>query len=244
MRKINYKLGHFSFNGKNSQEFGICIEKTPSLDRPQRKHNLYKVPGRSGDIIEMLDAFENINKTYEVWAANDNFRDVGNDFVSISEWLYSTNGYVRLEDDFEPDIYRMAYFVGPFDVENLLNLYGKTKLTFNCRPERYYKSGEVTLSVSNGGNIVNRTAFTAKPLLKVVGSGNVSISIGSHTMYINNLVDYIYIDCDSMEAYRQSTENRNGLISGEFPVIEKGSQQIRTTGNVTSVEITPRWYTI
>ena len=90
MRKINYKLGHFSFNGKNSQEFGICIEKTPSLDRPQRKHNLYKVPGRSGDIIEMLDAFENIDKTYEVWAANDNFRDVGNDFVSISEWLYST----------------------------------------------------------------------------------------------------------------------------------------------------------
>ena len=39
MRKIDYTLGHFVFNGRNSSEFGLCIEATPSLDRPERKHN-------------------------------------------------------------------------------------------------------------------------------------------------------------------------------------------------------------
>lgn len=244
MRKIDYKKGHFAFNGHNSVEFGICIEETPSLDRPKRHYKVYDVPGRNGEIIEMMNSFENIDKEYKVWAANDYFRDVTQDYIAISEWLNATNGYCRLEDDFEPDIYRMAYFTGPFDVENLLTLYGKTKLKFRCRPERFYKSGERSIEVANGGNIHNFTAFTAKPLIKITGSGNCSITIGTHTMNIANLVDYIYIDCDNMEAYRQKAENRNLLISGDFPVIDPGNQQVRTTGSVTKIEIIPNWYTI
>ena len=50
MRKIDYTLGHFVFNGRNSSEFGLCIEATPSLDRPERKqaslHILQQCAGR------------------------------------------------------------------------------------------------------------------------------------------------------------------------------------------------------
>lgn len=244
MRKIDYTLGHFVFNGHNSDEFGICIENTPSLDRPERKHNVYQIPGRNGDIVEMLDAYDNINKTYTVWAANDYFTDVTKDYNAIAAWLYTTNGYTRLEDDFEPDIFRLAYFVGPMDVENLLNMYGKTKLTFNCRPERYFKDGEKTITITNGSTIINKTAFTAKPLICITGSGDCSIRIGIHTMNITGLVDYIYIDCDTMEAYRQAAENKNNMISGDFPVIDSGTQSIVTTGTITDIKVTPRWYTI
>lgn len=244
MRKIDYSLGHFVFNGHNSSEFGICIEKTPSLDRPERKHNIYKIPGRNGDIVEMLDAYDNVDKTYTVWAANDSYTNVAKDYDAIASWLYTTNGYARLEDDFEPEIFRLAYFVGPMNVENLLNMYGKTKIKFNCRPERYYKDGERTVSRVSGSTITNRTAFIAKPLIRITGSGDCSIRIGSHTMNITGLTDYIYIDCDTMEAYRQITENKNNTISGDFPVIEPGTQTIHTSGSITLVEITPRWYTI
>lgn len=244
MRKIDYTLGHFVFNGRNSSEFGLCIEATPSLDRPERKHNVYKIPGRNGDIVEMLDAYNNINKTYEVWAANDYFNEVTQDYNAIAAWLYSVNGYARLEDDFEPNIFRMGYFVGPMDVENLLNMYGRTKLTFNCRPERYFKDGEKTITVTNGSSITNKTNFTAKPLIKLTGSGNCTLRIGTHTMNITGLVDYIYIDCDTMEAYRQAAENKNNMISGDFPVIDPGTQQVYTTGTITDIKVTPRWYTI
>lgn len=244
MRKIDYSLGHFVFNGHNSSEYGICIENTPDLNRPERKYNVYKIPGRSGDVVEQLDAYNNINKTYQVWAANDYFSDVVKDYNAIASWLYTSNGYCRLEDDFEPDTFRLGYFVGPMDVENLLNMYGKTKLTFNCRPERFYKDGEKVITVANGSTIQNRTSFTAKPLIKVAGSGNITLRIGSHTMTITGLVDYIYIDCDTMDAYRQSAENKNNMISGDFPVIDPGNQSVYTTGNVTSIQVTPRWYTI
>lgn len=244
MRKIDYTLGHFAFNGQNSSNFGICVESTPSLDRPERQHNIYNVPGRNGAIIEQLDTFNNVNREYRVWAANDYYNSVDKDYNAISEWLYNSNGYCRLEDDFEPDIFRLAYFVGPMDVENLLNMYGKTKLTFNCRPERFYKDGEKTITVASGSNIQNRTAFTAKPLIRIAGSGNCSIRIGTHTMNITGLVDYIYIDCDTMEAYRQAAENKNNMISGDFPVIDSGTQSIVTTGTITDIKVTPRWYTI
>jgi len=244
MRKIDYTLGHFAFNGQNSSNFGICVESTPSLDRPERQHNVYNVPGRNGAIIEQLDTFNNVNREYKVWAANDYYNSVDKDYNAISEWLYNSNGYCRLEDDFEPDIFRLAYFVGPFDVENMLNMYGRTKLTFVCRPERFYKTGEKTIEVADGDYILNKTAFTSRPLIKITGSGDCSIAIGNNIMYISSLQDYIYIDCDTMDAYRQSAENKNNTISGDFPNIAPGRQLIRLTGNITKVEIVPRWYTI
>ena len=246
MRKIDYTLGHFAFNGRNSADFGLCIESTPSLDRPLRQHNVYNVPGRNGAIIEQLDTFDNVNREYQVWAANDYYTSVDKDYNAISEWLYNSNGYCRLEDDFEPDIFRLAYFVGPFDVENMLNMYGRTKLTFVCRPERFYKDGEVVIKAHSGDYINNRTRFTAKPLIKVTSSGIGfrSIHIGDNLM---NLVfggdQTVYIDCDTMEAYKPDGTRLNNILSASFANIDPGKQLITLSG-IDEIEITPRWYTI
>lgn len=241
-KKINYNQGTFWFNGQSSKDYGVVIASTPSLDRPTRKYNTYTIPGRSGDIVEMLDAYNNIDKQYEIWAANDVYNTAADGFEDITAWLYTTDGYARLEDDFEPEIFRLAYFVGPMTITNELNLYGTSKITFNCRPERYLKSGEKMVEVTN--EINNPTKFTSKPLIKVTGTGKCTITIGTRTMTIDGLADYIYIDCDSMDAYRQDAENKNNMISGDFPLIDPGKQTIATTGNITKVEIMPRWYTI
>ena len=71
MHKIDRDLGVFTYNDKSSKDFDIIVEKLPSLNRPQRQHDIYKVPGRSGDIIEQYNAYENITITYEVWFSNN-----------------------------------------------------------------------------------------------------------------------------------------------------------------------------
>ena len=59
-----------------------------------------------------------------------------------------------------------------------------------------------------------------------------------------NVTDYINIDCDSQNAYRLATENKNSLISGNFPLILPGANTIGITGTTTKVEVTPRFFTI
>ena len=90
----------------------------------------------------------------------------------------------------------------------------------------------------------NPTRFDAKPLLHVEGSGTVTITIAGVTITITGLVDYINIDCDRMNAYRLATENKNSMVSGTFPKLVPGSNTIATTGTVSKLVITPRFFSI
>ena len=73
--------------------------------------------------------------------------------------------------------------------------------------------------------------------------GIVTVTIGGKTISAN-VTDYINIDCDSQNAYRLATENKNSLISGSFPLILPGANTIGITGTTTKVEVTPRFFTI
>lgn len=253
MRKIDYSLGEFMFNGRSSKDFSICIEKAPSFSRPMRSHNIYKVPGRSGDIIEPLDAYENIERSYDIWAANDSFTNAAQDYDSIAEWLYNSNGYCRLEDDFEPGIFRLAYFVGPIDVENLLNMYGRTTITFNCKPEKYLVNGDKPITLTNSAytSMLNPTKFRAKPFIKLKhnsGTGSVQITgdFSSGTgLQISNVNADTYIDCELMDVYTD-TGSKNSDTTGEFPFLDPGLHRIyfRSTGVGVTATLVPRWYTI
>lgn len=259
MRKIDYTQEQFMFNGRSSKDFSICIEKVPDLNKPEREANVYHIPGKNGDVIEQLDSFKNIERTYNVWAANDDYLNVAQDFDAIADWLYNSNGYCRLEDDFEPTIFRLAYFVGPMNIENLLNLYGKTKIEFSCRPEKYLKSGENVATFSTSSlTIYNPTKYIAKPLIKILPNytstsqelQHVEVSCSGRTIHIPRLRrgvvagSYALIDSDNMEV----TGSASSYDSyGEFPVIEPGEQTISITytmGNAPTIEVVPRWYTI
>ena len=121
--------------------------------------------------------------------------------------------------------------------------YGETLVSFVCRPERFYKSGDIARDLANGTDIFNPTRFPAKPLLHIEGSGNISITLGSDTITAT-ITDYINIDCDRMNAYRLASENMNDKIGGTFPKLAPGVNGVTLSGTITKATITPRFYTI
>ena len=92
----------------------------------------------------------------------------------LVEWLLSVSGYARLEDSYEPDYYRIAAVQAP---DSLLNLYDEAtavEVSFNCKPQRYLKSGEIPIIVENFSTIVkitNNTKCIALPKILVEGTG-------------------------------------------------------------------------
>lgn len=232
----------FTFAGVSSASFGLKVERIPNANRPERKYERYSVPGRNGDIFVPQDAWENVEQSYTVWGGRDkgDAVDLG---YEIAEWLFAPEGYQRLEDTYDPRHYRKAMFVGPFDFENFMLRQGKTELTFDCDPRRFLLSGETARGFSATGTITNPTAFTARPVITVHGSGNGTIECGDCPITIAGIYDGMVIDCERQDAYSGDT-NLNNLISGVFPVIPGGAQTITITGGITSIEVVPNWWTI
>ena len=92
----------------------------------------------------------------------------------------------------------------------------------------------------------NPTAFTAKPLIRVHGSGNITLAVDSSKIVITGLTTSkdIFIDCDSQDFYNGTINMGNMVtLSGNFPVFKPGDNIIqRTGGSSVTVYVTPRWW--
>ena len=240
--QVTSRQGLIVYGGEASSDYGMVVAEAPAFDKPTRRAEVFTVPGRNGSIIFQENAFDDVTRSYKVWVAEDS-GDLAEKVNAFTSWLYSKKGYQRLEDSFEPDVFRLGYYNGSGDVSNEFMQYGEATVSFTCRPERFYKSGEDAVSVSNGDKIYNPTKFDSKPLIHIEGTGSVSVSIGG-TVITATVTDYINIDCERMNAYRLPAENKNDQITGTFPTIKPGTNSIVITGTVTKVEITPKYFTI
>lgn len=237
------KQGLIVFGGEASSDYGMVIAEAPTFERPTRKITSYSVPGRNGQIIYQQDAWDDVVRSYEVWIDENKAQDLATSVNAFEAWLNSLKGYQRLEDNFEPETFRLAYYNGGTNISNELMQVGRATISFTCRPERFLKTGEDLLYVQNGDKIINPTRFTSKPLIRITAIGDVTIAIGGNTISVT-VADYMNIDSETMNVYRLPAENRNNLASGAFPVFVPGENTIGITGNVSEVRITPRWFTI
>ena len=240
---LTNRPGLIVYGGEASSDYGMVVAQAPSFDKPTKRTEVYTVPGKNGAVVFQDGSFEDVSRPYRVWLTEDKDTTLADKVNALSAWLYSKNGYTRLEDSFEPDVYRLGYYSGGAEFTNDLMQYGETTLVFTCRAERFYKSGEIPVTVTNGDKIDNLTRFVAKPLIHIEGSGTFTIAIGGNTISAT-LTDYINIDCETMNAYRLATENKNSDITGAFPQILPGSNTVGITGAPTLVTITPRFYTV
>lgn len=232
-----------TFDGVSTKDFGVYINGAQTYNAPARSREIISVPGRNGDLIIDNGRYENTDVVYHAFI----YRDFGVNVEGFRNLLLSRKGYVRIEDTYHPDEFRFGIYNGNFsaDVVEWLEA-GEFDLTFNCKPQRFLKDGydrafgADAYSFTSDGSLLNDTAQTAKPLLRVYGTG--TFTVGSGTMTISSASTYTDIDCDLMDAYKGST-NCNGNISGTFPTLEPGSNAVDLPGSgISKIEIIPRWW--
>lgn len=240
-------MGVIAFNGVSSADVGIEVEKFPSYDIPEKEYDIIHVPGRNGDIVIDTGTYKNVSRIYEVSIATRGIafhRKMGR----VAQWLYSASGYARLEDSYEPDSYRLAIYNKKVSIENLFNEAGKAKLEFNCKPQRFLKSGDIPTTITTSSILYNNTPFDALPLINVVTDdtagelvvGDVVLSIAA------NAGTNLTINSELQDVY-SGTANKNSYVtlnSGIFPKLVPGNNTISFTGGIQSVTIYPKWWTI
>lgn len=232
-----------SWAGTNSDTLGVIVEHYPIRVLPERVQTATEIAGRNGALLMVDGNWQNYEQEYEVYISAEK-RGLVRAARAVAEWLTAPVGYQRLEDSYEPDVYRMAFYEGGQDIESILNRFGRATISFNCKPQRFLKSGEATKSFTAAGSLTNITRFDALPMITVYGSGAGTVTVGGITVTLSAIDEYTVLDCELMDAYKGSVNKNPTVTATEFPKLVPGVNTISFSGGVTSLEIMPRWWTI
>lgn len=175
----------FTFDGQNSGSYDVYITGEAVYNAPERTVEMITIPGRDGDLALDKGRFENIPVKYPAGMFGDDQSAFAAKVRAFRNMMASRVGYCRLEDEYNPDEYRLALYKSGLEVEPVpFQRAGEFDILFDCNPFRFLKSGEAAVAVANNGTLTNPTLFESKPLLEVKGSGN--INLGSDTIKVTN----------------------------------------------------------
>lgn len=237
-------MGIVTFNGVSSKDLGIQVEHPPGYQTPVKDYDKIHVPGKNGDVVVYKGSYQNVQRPYDI-AIGDLERDYTDMANSVSEWLNSADGYARLEDSYEPEYYRLAIYEESMSLSNLFHHGGRATINFNCKPQRFLKSGDHKIITPSNTSLKNPTKFPSLPIIAVRGSGSAELQIGNYHVSISEIGGSIVIDSEIQDCYA-GTLNKNHyvtLING-YPKLTPGVNEISFSGGVTEVEVIPKWWTL
>lgn len=138
-----------TWNGVNSDTIGVIVEKIPNRYVPTRRFSPQQVAGRNGNILLVDKAFPNVEQEYEVYLSAE-AQGLPSVARACAEWLMGPDGYCRLTDSYDTTVYREAFLMGGYDLENILNKFGRCTITFSCKPQKYLLTGDTPISIPAG----------------------------------------------------------------------------------------------
>lgn len=232
--------------GVNLAEFGVVASGEGTFDAAARDVEVVPVAGRNGDLMRDMGRYKNITVKYPMSIAKSFILNA----AGLREFLSGLVGYQRIEDGYYPECFRLGKFEGPVEFSaGTLCRYGEATLSFNCKPQRFLISGELSLPFMEPGTILNPTNQIALPKIVVYGTGAGEVNINGTTVRIDAITDPIILDCEIENAYSEvegsAAVNQNGSIyAPKFPTLSPGTNTVSFSGDITKLEITPRWWTL
>lgn len=232
-------IGEITLNGKSSKDFQVYLTDAGIYGMPERDADTVQIEGKSGDLIIDNGRYKNKSTTFPCIIV-DNFTE---NFSAFIGYILNQKGYIRIENSFKPDEFILGRYTG--ELEPKITMYaekGKFELQFDRKPQRYIKEGEFPIEYTSSGSIYNAYTGTALPLVRVYGTG--TLTIGSISIVINSVDTYVDIDCELQDAYKGTT-NCNGnitLSNDKFFELASGINNFTIGNGISKIEIIPRWW--
>lgn len=232
-------LNKIIFDDIDSSDYGVFISGEGAYNAPARRGELVQIPGRNGDIFMDEGAYENIEVNYPGFIGRNKQNNFADILMNLRSALTSKAGYQRLEDTYHPDEFRMAIYHNGLEVEpKHYNRAGEFTMAFDCKPQRFLKSGETPVLFTLQGTILNPTLFESSPIIKVTGDGVVALSNAEKTysFTVSDNPGTITIDTELMEAYIYGGELHNLEDENENVIVDSMLIPIKIANGLDSFE--------
>jgi phage-related protein len=231
----------FYLDGVDARSVGIHLQAPLTFSEAVPISEAQSIPGRNGDLIFETGSYENRSGSASCFCLQ---RDVEKALRNASRFLMSKKGYRRLETSDDPDHFWMARVENSPRIEQRLRTLAPFDIGFDCKPQRFLKSGETVIKLTESTSIFNITGYDALPLILLIGHGEGVLTVGDCTININEASSLMYLDSETMNAYNRGASLNDRINAPEFPVLVPGENQISFSGGIDWVEITPRWWEI
>lgn len=257
--------GSFIFDRRDSRSFGLIVEGKRILNGAEPEVEEYKPPGRNGSVFRFTGRRENVEVSYDTFLKAPGRSRLQPWATEVKQWLLAKPGeYLRLEDTWDPEHFRLAAYVTGMELENPTPVTTRQTAVFSCLPYRYRKSGEIPAAVAMApvtgavqGKLIlyNTTGYPSEPLLRFgLMKGNLVPTVSIHIDYADGTVyegylsnlgqeqDSAVLDCTEQTVlFADGSTNHFNEID-RFPVLKPGENKITLTGErLLSAEIVPRW---
>lgn len=233
----------FEYKGIRSTDMGLIIKGERTLGSAERDIEFQSIPGRSGDLIIDNGRYTNFEESFNCGLLPVYGRNTEEQSKYIKSWLQSSFSYEQFRIWTDPNYVRMGVCISKVDISKTLSDWGNALVIFSFKPYKYLLTGLETITITSSISIFNPENFESQPYLKIYGDGDVSLYINNQTISIEGIDEYIEIDSEMKNAYKD-TQPLNNQLKSDFPVFETGENAISWTGSVSKIEIIPRWVTL
>ena len=229
----------FYIDGIDAASAGIHLQKPIVFSEAVPNIESKTIPGRNGALIFDTGSYKNRIGSASCFCLQE---DVEAAVSSAGRFLMGGHGYRRLETSDDPDHYWMARVKNSPQIEMRLRIIAPFEIEFDCKPQRFLKSGENKTSFTASGSISNQYGQTALPLIALYGNGTGKLTIGSCIVEVKNLDRVLYLDSDTQNAYNDDGNQNMNINAPSFPTLPDGETRIAFSGGINRVEIVPRWW--
>lgn len=227
-----------TINGVSSTTIqGLEISYLPPITKPLMRNEIEEIDGRDGDLITQL-GYAAYDKEIEIglWGSYD---------INAIISFFNSSGQVTFSN--ENDKFYYFTILSQIDFEKLLK-FKRATVSFHCQPFKYPIS-ESPITLTAGDNTVtNAGNIYAKPILSIVGSGTIGVSLDGEQILSIDMSNNtkIVLDMTKLEAYDPDNGTLlNRIVTGDYNLltINSGSNTLNLDGTITSATITnySRW---
>lgn len=135
------KTGNLVIGGVSIDQYGAVVNSSGIYAKPKRDYEMVHIPGRNGDLHIDNGGWQNVDVTYTVvFPANgESFTERYNRLFNA---LMAQTGYLRIEDDFDVEHFRMGVLSDISNIKTGSDANGICKIKLDCKPQRFLKSGD------------------------------------------------------------------------------------------------------
>lgn len=249
-------MGNLKYGDIYTKDLDLVIQFEPTYTFPSRDVTTEHIPGRNGDLVIDNKCWSNVERVYSLASA---FRP-GTNFIENAEkfikFLTEKQGYQRLEDTYDPKVYRMALFKNNGSLQNYYDKATAISVSFECKPQRYFKIGEDPVDFTgSSARILNPTGYPALPIISISGiehseNGVLLITIKNEDKVTSTITvsdvpsGDVIIDSElqTVSSIQNGDINKYvGLNDSEFPVLYNGNTDINIKKYIEDTTIVERY---
>lgn len=229
----------FYLDGIDARSSGIQLQAPIAFSEAVPVVEAQTIPGRNGDLIWETGSYENRSGSASCFCLQ---KDVEKAISSAGRFLMGKKGYRRLETSDDPDHYWLARVENSPQIAMRLRTLAPFEISFDCKPQRFVKSGENAIVFQQNGSLFNQYGQIALPFITLYGQGAGTLTIGDCVVDVKALDGTLYLDSDTQNAYNDSGNQNLNINAPVFPVLGDGEIPVAFSGGIERVEIIPRWW--